>query len=296
MFDHVMRLLVFGGTGMIGSRFVTLQRDAFDIIAPDRTAVDLLDEVVVRHAVHDVRPDAVLYTAGFSRMDAAEQDPAGAMQLNAEAPRWIAEAAAEQGIPVCYLSTDAVFSGRSIERAYREDDEPDPLSSYGKSKRAGELAILRASHVNVVVRLISAYSAAYQPRQDFARRMITDLRQGLSVEGITGTMFNPSFIDRIVPALAAMLRASASGVYHVGAIDGMSNDDFARLLAVAVHANPLLVTSVPFDAFWRQRPHAAPRGAFTWLDTAKFRHDFGESLLTTNEQSVKEFVAQLSSL
>lgn len=280
----------------MGSSVVQRHRGAFAFAAPSRREADLTDEASVRRAVRETRPDQILYAAGFSRMNDAERERDSAFALNATAPGWIAEEAAVLGAPFHYLSTNAVFSGTSSGRPYREDDAPEPTSVYGQSKLAGEQAVRAASPRNSVLRLISVYSAAYPPREDFARRIASALRNGTPVEGISDDFFNPLFADRCADAIAAALQRRASGVYHLGATDVISNADFVRLVASELRADQGLVRPVAFAAFMAARPGMAPRGPNAALDVSAFRRTFGDDLLATNRQSVHEFVTQLSAV
>ncbi|MEN9558658.1 MAG: hypothetical protein RL141_1027 [Candidatus Parcubacteria bacterium] len=287
------RLLVLGGSGLVGSRFVALKDEAFEIHAPSHAACDVASETSVRTLIRDLRPHQVLYAAGFARMDAAEQDPSAAFRLNAESPTWVAEEAKKIGAPMMYLSTNAVFSGNGSKMLHTEQEAPDPISVYGKSKYAGEQAVMAASADNTVLRLISVYSADYAPRVDFARRIVADLRAGKPVMGIADDLFNPLFVDHAVAAIGAALAQRTPGVYHLGATDGISNAAFAQLIAEQLQADPHLVQPVSFEAFWSDRPTAAPRGPYMGLNTQAFRAAFGEQILTTNEQSVRAFIQHL---
>lgn len=290
------RLLVFGGSGLVGSRFCERQQEAHQLVVPTHAQVDVTDEVSVRRAVRDTKPDRILYAAGFARMDAAEAQPDMAFRLNAEAPGWIAEEAAKLRVPVCYLSTNAVFSGTRSDRPSREEDEPDADSVYGKSKWAGEKTVRAASPENIVLRLISVYRAHFPPRLDFARKIAQALERGEHVDAIADDRFNPLFVDNAVEAIAAVLHHRASGVYHLGATDILSNEAFVRLIAQGVHADPALIRPVAFKEFRRSTPSTAPRGPYQAMDPSTFRAAFGDAILQTNEQGVRAFIAQRASL
>ena len=132
-------VLITGAGGQVGRELV----DAFagyDITAADRTDLDITDEASVRSAIRTLRPDVVVNAAAWTDVDGCEADPVRAHLVNAAPLRWLSEACAAQGARLCHISTDYVFDGRS-SRPYTESDPPNPVSVYGRSKRAGELEL-----------------------------------------------------------------------------------------------------------------------------------------------------------
>lgn len=284
---------MFGGCGLVGSRLLALNQETFAFTAPTHADLDVTDEAALRGIIRQLEPQQIVYATGFARMDAAESQPDEAILLNDTVPGWIAEEAGAGNIPFHYLSTNAVFSGEQPGMR-TEDEQPDPKSVYGKSKYDGERTVLSASSKNSVLRLISVYSAHHPARVDFARRIIAQLRNGESVQGITDMLFNPLFADCAARAIGAVLQAHGEGVYHLGATDEISNMDFTRLLARAAKLDESAITPVTYEAFRNSRV-SAPYGPHQSLNTEKFRNAFGNDILMTNEQSVETFISRLTS-
>jgi dTDP-4-dehydrorhamnose reductase len=109
------------------------------VLAADRSALDLAEPQAIAGTLDRMAPNFIFNPAAYTAVDKAEDEPNLAMRINAEAPRAMARWLAHD-VPLIHFSTDYVFDG-SGERAWREDDAPQPLSVYGATKLAGENAI-----------------------------------------------------------------------------------------------------------------------------------------------------------
>ena len=127
-----MSILVTGKNGQVGQALLRSLAGLDDIVALDRSQLDLADLDAVRYTVQTLRPDLIINAAAYTAVDAAETDVALAMRINAEAPGALAEEAKKIGATLIHYSTDYVFDG-SKEGAWTEDDLPAPLSVYGRS-------------------------------------------------------------------------------------------------------------------------------------------------------------------
>lgn len=286
MHDDKKKVLLFGGTGMIGSRFSDLMHERFFITAPIHKEVDVRDIAVVGKTIEMLRPDYIVYAAGLTKVDEAEKEKERAYHLNTDAVENIAGYADFLSIPLYYLSTDAVFDGLREERAYKETDIAHPISIYGKSKLNGERAVLQINKNNCVVRLISVFSAIYRERPDFVRLTIEGLRNNQRLAGIVDQVSNPLYVDYAVYAIAALMQRKASGIYHLGATDYCSNYELAIQIASLFSLDEALIYPISHEEFFRGK---APRGKYSRLDTTKFVKEFGVGILHTIMQSLSDF-------
>lgn len=281
------KVVLYGVTGLAGSRIWQLLGSNFRIISPPHSHLNLADIASVTKHINDTNPDQIVYAAGLTKVDIAEKNPKLAYFLNEKIPAKIAKVAANSNIPFIYMSTDAIFDGRQYDRPYRETDKPNPLSVYGKSKLAGEEAILTLSKNNVVARTIMLYSANHTQKKDFARLAHEALKNKESFTAIADQIINPTFVDDFAMALGIILRKRAKGVYHIAATDSTTNLGFVKKIAKVFNLNKNLITKAYFDEFFKDKP--APRTKCCWLDTTKFRKDFGVGILRTIDASLKDF-------
>ena len=135
-----MKILLTGRTGQVGYELERSLQGLGEIVAVDRSRMDLADLDSVRNTIREVRPGLIVNPAAYTAVDQAEKEPELAMRVNGDAPGVMAEEAAKLGAAMIHYSTDYVFDGTKTG-AYTETDAPCPVNVYGRSKLAGEQAI-----------------------------------------------------------------------------------------------------------------------------------------------------------
>lgn len=152
-----MKILLTGKTGQIGGELNNVLKDMGELVAVGREQLDLAQIDSIESTVLDIQPDIIVNTAAYTAVDKAEEESDLAMTVNAVAPGVLAKAAKKAGAGLIHYSTDHVFEGRS-NTPYREEDATGPLSVYGKSKLAGENAIVEAGIPYLILRTAWVYS------------------------------------------------------------------------------------------------------------------------------------------
>ena len=289
----MLKVLIFGGSGLIGSRIKQLLEIKYKIIAPSHKQVDVVNEKQTEQIIKRSQPDYIIYAAGLTSVDEAEKYPELANLLNIRVPGFIARLAASAGIPLLYFSTDAVFDGLKTDKPYTEDEKTNPLSVYGKSKLLGERQVLDASNKNCIVRVIMVYSHIFIQRKRFIQIILETLKKGEKVYGVIDQVVNPIYVDDVVWAIDRLLESKSYGIYHLGATDYVTNYEFVIKLAKVFHINENLVQKIDFEKFFEGR---ALRSKFCWLDTSKFRKKFGDNTLHFVDESIRLFKKNLDLL
>ncbi|RMF36480.1 MAG: dTDP-4-dehydrorhamnose reductase [Alphaproteobacteria bacterium] len=266
-----MRVLVFGRTGQLGRELAALAGPDLDIAALGREAADLTDAAACAAAVAETGADAVINAAAFTAVDRAEAEEAAATRINAEAPAAMAAAAAARGLPFLHVSTDYVFSGVA-GRPWREDDAPGPLSAYGRSKLAGERAVMAAHPQAVILRTAWVFSAH---GSNFVKTMLRLAAGRERLRVVDDQKGGPTPAAAIAEALIAIARArlagaGAPGIFHFAGTPAVSWCGFAReILARAGLSTPVdAIASAEF-------PTPARRPANSVLDCARIRTVYG---------------------
>lgn len=272
-----MKILVTGRNGQVGSALAQSLADLGEIIALDRSQLDLANLEALRSALRELRPTLVINAAAYTAVDAAEHDQAMAFRINAEAPRVLAEEAARLGAPLIHYSTDYVFDG-SKEDAWLEDDVPAPLSAYGRSKLAGEQAIVAVGGAHLILRTSWVYGLQ---GKNFLLTMLklAETREQLAI--VDDQVGAPTWSVTIADATAAMIRsagepaqlAADTGIYHLCAGGHTSWFGFAQRIFShpSMTHRPVLRAIASADY-----PTPANRPKNSRLATDKFRRRFGE--------------------
>jgi dTDP-4-dehydrorhamnose reductase len=245
-----------------GISVVSLGRPEFDLERPETLAP----------ALDAARPDIVVNAAAYTAVDLAESEEDTALTVNGAAAGAIAAAARALGVPVIQLSTDYVFDGR-LQRPYREDDATAPVSAYGRSKLAGELAVAAAAPDHAILRTAWVYSPF---GRNFVRTMLRLGAERQEVSVVADQTGCPTSALDIADAVLHVSRNLLSrpddvglrGVFHMAA-EGEASwavmaeaifADAATLGRGAVRVRPIATADYPTPA---RRP------ANSRLDSAK---------------------------
>jgi dTDP-4-dehydrorhamnose reductase len=288
------KILLIGGTGLVGSRVLELLDKEFEFVSPSHDELDVLDPEKVKSAIEEINPSQVLYAAGFTNVDLAEEKREECFALNTKSPGYFVEVTASKNIPFYYLSTDYVFDGEKEDAPYTEEDTPNPVEqNYAQSKYEGERVVLNASQINSVLRIIMPFSAVFTKKLDLARLFVNKLKNGEKISGIYNQKINPIFVDDLVNALGEILKKRTSGIYHLAATDFTTPYDYAKTVAKVFRFDEGLIEKVDFHEYVKTRPAKRPQN--TWMDTTKFRKEFGEGILHSVEEEIISFKKQLVS-
>jgi dTDP-4-dehydrorhamnose reductase len=255
-----VRVLVTGAGGMLGLDVVRAARAAGDeVVALTRAELDVTDPEAVAAAVADARADAVVNCAAWTNVDGAEDDPAGAHAVNADGAGNLARAAAVAGARLVHVSTDYVFDGdRPPDAApYVESDPTGPRSVYGASKLAGERVVEAAGGSHVIVRSSWLFGVG---GRNFAATMLALAAERDELTVVDDQIGCPTATAHLAPALLALARSDAQGVFHVAGGGHCSWHAFAseifRQSGTGTRVLPCTTAEMP-------RP--APRPAFSAL-------------------------------
>jgi dTDP-4-dehydrorhamnose reductase len=217
-----MRLLVTGAAGMLGRDVVAAAGDAgHDVVALARADLDITDAAAVRAAVHAARPDAVVNCAGWTDVDGAEAEEAAATAVNGDGAGNVAAAAGDA--LVVHVSSDFVFDGRARE-PYPEDAPTGPLSAYGRSKLAGERAVMKAQR-HAIVRTAWLFGPHGRNFVDTMRRLGGERDELAVVDDQVGS---PTYTGHLAPALVAIAERGPTGIVHAAGAGRCSWFDLAR--------------------------------------------------------------------
>lgn len=296
------KILVFGGSGLVGSRFIELQRISFDIDAPDAIKVNILEKDQIFKATQTAKPQIVINFAAFTDVQGAQEQKdskdGSCYQINVLGAKNVAEVCKEMNTRLIHISTDYVFDGEKEKGSYIEDDKPNPKNWYGQTKFYGEENVKNSGAHFVIVRISMPYITKYEVKKDVARFFLDELRVGREVNAINDQKITPTLGDDIVKALVEISKAfikatNKSNIYHVSVTNDTTPFDFATFLAKAFNLDTGLIKSISLDEYNSEKEAELLR--YSRLNPAKFIGEFGENILHTVEENVKSYKQMVDS-
>lgn len=212
-----MKILILGGSGMLGSECRQLLRQYHEVIAPDRNSLDIVSWDRVIENLQRISPDVVLNCAAFADVDGCEDNDFAVRKINVEGPRNLAQGAARFGSKLVHISSDYVFDGqKTVPQPYFEDDLVRPISAYGKSKAESETAVRENSPNYIIVRTGWLYSRG---GSNFIKSIITAaVRKTPEVLKVVNDQFGaPTWAYRLAYQVKTLLDNDGRGTYHATA-------------------------------------------------------------------------------
>ncbi|MEG8277537.1 dTDP-4-dehydrorhamnose reductase [Streptomyces sp. AHA2] len=252
--------LITGAGGMLGRDLVArLAADGVRSVGLTRAHLDVTDAEAVHRAVAEHRPDVVVNCAAWTAVDDAETREADALRINGGGPRNLAAACARTGARLLQVSTDYVFAGDSSS-PYPEDAPTGPLSAYGRTKLAGEQAVLTAlPEAGYVVRTAWLYGAC---GGNFVRTMIRLEGVKDSLDVVDDQHGQPTWTvdlaDRLVRlGHSALAGAAPAGIYHGTSGGETTWFGLTREIFRLLGADPKRVRTTSSAAYVRPAPRPA---------------------------------------
>lgn len=231
----------------------------YDLIGTDFDVLDIANEQHVKQFISHIKPQLIINTAAYTKVDDAESDSELAWRVNAEGAKYLAQYGAEFGSTMMQISTDYVFDGQS-QATWSETDPANPLSVYGKSKLAGEQYVAQYNPKHFIVRTAWLY---HYSGQNFLRTMYK-LSDRDEVRVVNDQRGCPTNADDLAEGLRELITLNSYGVYHL-ANQGETTwygltTEFYRQLGIETPVIP-----VSTDEF----PRPAPRPASSVLRSTR---------------------------
>ena len=286
----MIRVLVTGAGGQVGAETARLFAGRGEILASDRTTLDLADSAQVAARIRETRPAVIVNAAAYTAVDRAESEPGIARAVNAVAPGVIAAEAKAIGALLVHFSTDYVFDGTKRE-PYVEDDATNPLGVYGRTKLEGEHAVTESGCAHVILRTAWVYGPT---GKNFMLTMLRLAEKGGLIRVVNDQHGAPTASTQIARALLALLggpsgvldadsiaRVKASpGIYHATASGETTWHGFATAIFEerARRSSGVFVAPQVTPIATREYPTPAARPAYSVLSNAKLQRIFGVRL------------------
>lgn len=266
-----MRILVTGAAGQLGNELhnVLEQKMPGVTMYTDIKDLDLTDSKAVKKFIIDNEISHVVNCAAYTAVDKAEQEPALCAKINTDAVKNIAEVAADYGVKVIHVSTDYVFDG-TAHAPYKESDKVNPISTYGTTKRKGEMVLLSMSPDAVIIRTAWLYSPY---GNNFVKTMMRLGSERPELGVVCDQIGTPTYALDLAEAIYTILTARqwVPGIYHFSDEGVCSWYDFTKAIHRIAGIKSCNVKPIATDDY----PTLAARPPYSVLDKTRIKKTYG---------------------
>lgn len=281
-----MKILVAGGTGLLGRGLMAALTSEHQVIALGRFDLDITRARETIEKIGAWRPDLVIHAAALREPDAAEQDPERAYVLNTLGTRHVAAACRGAGCPMMYISTDNVFDGTKAA-PYHEFDLPNPINVYGMTKWKGEAEAANLLDRFYIVRIPLLFGPGGASGRNYLADALEKARRGEVVSAPTDLVSSPTYTLDVARGLSAIVAHRLYGTYHVANSGQASRYEF--LLEAFRLAGLSQETLKPIRSLDQVRPARRPQ--HVPLDCLALRYTLGFQLPPWQD-ALAEFVIE----
>jgi dTDP-4-dehydrorhamnose reductase len=277
-----MRILLTGTIGQVGGALLPLLPRHGTIVAPSPEDFDLSKPDTLAAKLDGVQPDLIINPAAYTAVDRAEDEAELAFRINAEAPAAMAQWAARHHVPMIHFSTDYVFDGAGTN-ARREDSPTGPLSVYGASKLAGDMAIQAAKGPHLIARTSWVYASK---GTNFLRTIARLAGERKELRIVSDQIGAPTSAKSIANAVMGILQtdmadlvnlfAKRGGIFNVVCSGETSFHGFAVAIVDGLRSRGVkfaVENIIPIGT--SEYPTKAQRPANSRLDLSRLKKDFG---------------------
>ena len=258
-----MKFLVTGSAGLIGSQLVKdlikqrhMVYSCYHDVLPEcgiATKLDLINSDDIKKTVNEISPDVIIHLAAMTGVDLCETEQCLAMAINAKATKILAEQAAKNDCFFVYASTDYIFDGKNGMK--KENDSPNPLGFYGKSKLAGETSLNNLASGWCIIRTSTPFGI-HPTKKSFPLWVKENLESKKEISVLTDQFTSPTYVPNLSKMLIEIGTRQISGIIHLSGASRISRFSLAKMMADRLNLDKTLLkpTTIPEMNWKAQRP------------------------------------------
>jgi len=289
-----LKALVTGANGMLADALCPLlEEKGYKVYPSDIVSDDGISELDIRKieqveaVIEKCKPDIVFHLAAETNVDKCELNPEHAYQTNAKGTENIAVACKGHDIPLAHISTGAIFDGEK-EGGYTEDDKPNPISVYGRSKLEGENAVRSLLTKYYIVRA-GWMIGGYTKDKKFVWKIIQLLKTKSEIPVVTDKTGSPTFTKDFAKGMLAIVSEGKYGIYHCVNKGACTRFEIAKKIAEYIDKRDVIIKPVTSECF----PLPAPRGRSEVLINQRLA-GMGMDNMRPWQEALKEYIEQIS--
>lgn len=249
------RILIIGSNGMLGQRLAEfyLAQENVELLCSSNeessfipevhySQIDITKKNNVRDLIVGFAPDVVINTAAYTNVDKAESEQELAWKVNVSGVDNIALYCWTIDARLIHISTDYIFDGKS--GPYTENDKPNPIGYYGRTKLASENSIIASGVRHSIIRTNVLFGPAKYGRADFVKWVVASLKDGKEIRIVTDQVNNPTYVDDLVWGIDKISKTKKEGIYNLGGKELLSRYEFTLRIADFFKLNKNLVKPI----------------------------------------------------
>lgn len=236
------KFFITGANGLLGQQLVEVFSQKHQVFASDLhsdsftthpdvkyESLDILEKDKLKTLISSFKPELIVNAAAYTDVDGCETNREKAREVNVGGLENLSEICKQEKIKLIHISTDYVFDGKS--GPYSEDDPPNPISYYGKSKLEGELKIKQSGIDNIIVRTNVLYGLGKKINPNFFTWVLDKLKKEEKIKIVTDQLNNPTLADDLACAIQELWEKKFTGIINISGSEYLSRYDFAQKIA-----------------------------------------------------------------
>lgn len=271
------RILITGARGQVGLALYRLLKDheeyelyrtRTDAIATEEghlDALDITDQEAVNSYMNQIKPDIIINCTAMTAVDLCESEQEKAYRFNAIGPKNLAIGASQINAKLIHISTDYVFDGQA-GTPYTEEDEPNPISVYGKSKRSGEELVMKHCEKLFILRTAWVYGEG----KNFVKTILRLAEEGKTIRVVSDQYGTPTSALDLARTIIFLMETDSYGIYHATCEGSTNWYEFARTI-LKESGKEVEVLPITTDEY----PTPAKRPKYSILDNKALREKHG---------------------
>jgi len=249
------RIIITGANGMLGQRLFEFYsrlndiellassvEDDFVFKNQNYIQADISNRNELKKIIYDFCPDFIINVAAYTNVDKSETDRETAWKINVKGVEYISEAARVLDSHIVHISSDYIFDGKN--GPYTENDTPNPIGYYGRTKLASENVLKISRTKNTIIRTNVLYGTAKYSRSDFVKWVVESVRAKKEIRIVDDQFNNPTFIDDLVQAINKIVELRKEGIYNIGGSEVLSRYDFTMMIADFFNLDKSLIKKI----------------------------------------------------
>jgi len=255
---------------MLGSDLLLKLSAEHEVIGMDKEEIDIVSASECKGAIKETEPDIVINAAAYTNVDGCETAKDECFAVNAEAVKNIAGACRDKNIRIIHFSTDYVFDG-TAKQPYREDDQCNPINTYGESKLAGERYLQSLTDNYVLIRTSWLYGIK---GKNFVQTILEKVKTTKKLTVVDDQTGSPTYTKDLAAAVDLLIKQNAKGIFHITNRGSCSWFQFAVKILQEAGIHGIDITPIKSDQLHR----LAMRPAYSVLSMRKFIQTTGKAV------------------